>query len=98
MIVEVSVVPVGVGESLSEFVADAIKIIENSGYKYKLTPMGTVIEIENFEELGKLLDRINEVLVAKGAPRIYVVVKADYRVKSTSMEYKVESVMRKLKE
>ena len=85
------------GESLSKFVAEAIKVIENSGYKYQLTPMGTILEIENFEELGKLLDRINEELVAKGAPRVYTVIKADHRVKATPMEHKVESVMEKLK-
>lgn len=97
MIVEISVVPIGVGESLSKFVAEVIKIIEDSGYKYQLTPMGTIVEIENFEELGRLLDRINEDLVIKGVPRIYTVIKADHRVKATSMEHKVESVMEKLK-
>jgi len=96
MIVEISVVPIGVGESLSEYVAKALKVVKDSGYRYELTPMGTILEVESFEKLGRLLDRINEVLVEEGVPRVYVVVKADCRVKATSMEYKVESVMKKL--
>ena len=39
---EISVMPVGKGEGLSEYVAVAYKIAKNSGMKIELTPMGTV--------------------------------------------------------
>ena len=96
MIVELSVVPIGVGESLSRYVSEVIKVIRENGVKYQLNPMGTVIEVGSFSELGELLDRINEKMQEMGVPRVYVVVKADWRKKKTSMEHKVRAVEEKL--
>ncbi|RLI79568.1 thiamine-binding protein [Archaeoglobales archaeon] len=97
MIVELSVVPIGVGESLSEHVAKAVKIIEKSGFDFKLTAMGTILKVGSFEELGKLIDRIVEEMKAE-CPRIYVVVKADERFKDYDLDYKVKSVEEKMGE
>ncbi|MGM0642060.1 MAG: thiamine-binding protein, partial [Thermotogota bacterium] len=36
--------PTDVGESKSQYVSKVIDFIHNSGVKYKLTPMSTVIE------------------------------------------------------
>ena len=98
MIVEVSVVPIGVGESLSRYVARAVEILRKRGVKYQVNPMGTVMEVETFHELGRILDEIREELEGAGVPRIYFVVKVDHRRKATSMEHKVEAVERILKE
>jgi uncharacterized protein (TIGR00106 family) len=95
MIVEVSVVPIGVGESLSKYVTKAVKIIEKSGFEFRLTAMGTILKVNNFQELGKLLDGIVGELKAE-CPRIYVVVKADERFKDFDLDYKVRSVEEKL--
>jgi len=97
MIVEISVVPIGVGESLSLYIAEALKIIEKEFENYRITPMGTVVEVENFASLGNVLDKITEKLVTMGVPRVYFVVKSDYRVKKTTMDYKVEKVKSILK-
>ncbi|RUM33309.1 MAG: thiamine-binding protein [Archaeoglobus sp.] len=96
MIVELSVVPIGVGESLSKYISDVLRLLEERGVKYQLNPMGTVVELEAFSELGELLEDIRKHLEMKGAPRIYFVVKIDWRKKGTSMEYKIESVKKKL--
>ncbi len=96
MIVEISVVPIGVGESLSSYVSEVIKAIRDKKIKYQLNPMGTVIEVESFSELGELLDEVNERMKSMGVPRVYVVIKADWRRKETSMEHKVKSVEEKL--
>ena len=98
MIVELSVVPIGVGESLSRYVARAVEILRKGGVKYQINPMGTVLEVESFDELSKILDEIRRELESAGAPRIYFVIKVDYRRKATSMEYKVQAVERILKE
>ena len=97
MIVEISIVPIGVGESLSQYVVKALKIIESKISNYKLTPMGTIFEIENFKELGKILDEIVDELIKNGVPRVYTVIKSDFRIKSTTMDYKVEKVKAILK-
>ncbi|RLI88536.1 MAG: thiamine-binding protein [Archaeoglobales archaeon] len=97
MIIEISIVPIGVGESLSGYVSQAVKIIEEKGLDYRLNPMGTVIELKSFSELGELLDEIIRRLEEEGVPRVYVVVKADWRKKATGMDYKVKVVEEKLR-
>ncbi|MET1124700.1 MAG: MTH1187 family thiamine-binding protein [Archaeoglobaceae archaeon] len=94
MIVEISVVPLGY-RSLSSFVAEVLKELEVASLKYELNPMGTVLELESFEELGKLLERIESKLRELGSERNYYVVKVD--TKSGAMEDKVRSVKEKLK-
>jgi uncharacterized protein (TIGR00106 family) len=44
MLVEFSVVPVGVGVSISPQIARVLKIVAESGVNYKANPMGTVLE------------------------------------------------------
>ncbi len=98
MIAEISVVPVGSGESLSRYIAEAIKVIENSGNRYELSSMGTIIEVQNYLELGELLENINNVLISMGVKRVYIVVKTDFRVEGGSIEQKKISVIEKLEE
>lgn len=46
MLVEFTVVPLGLGDSLAEPVAEALKIVDDSGIQYQLTPAGTCLEGE----------------------------------------------------
>jgi len=43
MMVELSIVPIGKDEHISKYVAEAVKVIHQSGLEYRITPMGTVI-------------------------------------------------------
>jgi uncharacterized protein (TIGR00106 family) len=44
MLLELSVIPLGRGRSISTDVADLVKIIDASGLDYRLTAAGTIIE------------------------------------------------------
>jgi len=44
MLLELSVIPVARGPSVSADVAELVKIIDASGLDYRLTPTGTIIE------------------------------------------------------
>ena len=44
MLLELSIVPLGRGRSISADVADLMKIIDASGLDYRLTAAGTIIE------------------------------------------------------
>lgn len=46
LLLEFSMTPLGKGESVSEYVARSLEIIERSGVPYRLNPMGTVLEGE----------------------------------------------------
>jgi uncharacterized protein (TIGR00106 family) len=95
VIIEMSIFPMDKGESVSQYVARAIKIIQSSGLPHEMNPMGTCIEGE-WDEVMDVVNRCFEVLT-KDCNRINLSLKADYR-KGTSnrMKGKVASVKEKL--
>ncbi|KYC50740.1 MAG: hypothetical protein AMQ22_01415 [Candidatus Methanofastidiosum methylothiophilum] len=98
MIVEISFVPIGVGTSLSRYIAKVIKNIEKSGLKYQLTPMGTIIEGE-WDEISNLIDYSHNLIFEMGIERIITNIKIDYRLdKKSSMQDKIDSVKMKMVE
>ncbi len=98
MIVEISFVPIGVGTSLSRYIARVIRNIEKSGLKYQLTPMGTIVEGE-WDEISKLIDYSHNLIFEMGIERIITNIKIDYRLdKKSSMQDKIDSVKKKMVE
>jgi len=95
VIINFSVFPLDKGESLSNHVARAIKIIEESKLPYELTAMGTSIEGE-WSEVMAVVDKCFQAL-AKDCNRVYLGLKADYRKGPAGrLESKVASVKQKL--
>jgi uncharacterized protein (TIGR00106 family) len=50
MLLELSVIPLGRGRSISADIADLVRIIDASGLDYRLTAAGTILE-GNWEQL-----------------------------------------------
>ncbi len=96
-IAEISIVPVGTATtSLSRYVADAVKQLQESGLHFELTAMGTVIE-GPLAEVMAVLQKMHESPFCKGASRVYTVIKIDDRRDTTTgIEYKIKSVENKL--
>lgn len=96
-VVEVCLIPIGTKEtSVSKYVAEAEKILMAEGVKYKLNSMGTVIEADADRAL-EVIRKMQESVFAKGADRVYSVIKMDdRRDKKASMEQKIKSVEDKL--
>ena len=96
-VVEVCLVPIGTKEtSVSKYVAEAEKILMAEGVKYKLNPMGTVIEADADKAL-EVIRKMQESVFDKGADRVYSVIKMDdRRDKKASLEQKIKSVEDKL--
>ena len=95
MIVSFTVIPIDKGESLSQFVSQIIKIVEESGLEYRLNPMGTVVEGEWDEVMGVVkacFDRMRD-----DCSRISLAVKVDYRKgRKGRLDAKIKSVEDKL--
>ena len=92
----VSMTPLGKGESVSQYVAKVVAEIDKSGIPYVITPMGTIIESETWDELMDVLKRGFDSM-ARDCPRISICIKIDYRKgKSGRIERKVESLEDKL--
>jgi uncharacterized protein (TIGR00106 family) len=77
LIVDFSIFPLDKGESVGEHVAGMVRIIKDSGLRYKLGPMGTSIEGE-WQTVMPVLTSCFEKL-QEDCNRIYMTLKADYR-------------------
>ncbi|NPA57995.1 MAG: MTH1187 family thiamine-binding protein [Aquificae bacterium] len=96
VLVEFAMFPTDKGESVSPYVSRIIKMIDESGIPYKLTPMGTVFETESMEEALQIINNAYKQL-EKDCNRVYSVVKFDIRKgKSNRLEQKIKSVESKL--
>ena len=97
-LVELQVLPLGTcGPSVSEYVAEAVNVIREKGYEFRVTPMATVIKMDSLEKLGSLIHAIEERLRQKGVKRIVFVIRIDDRFdKDLDMDKKIESVMKRL--
>jgi uncharacterized protein (TIGR00106 family) len=95
MIVAFSVTPLGVGESVGEYVADAVRVVRESGLPNRTDAMFTSVEGE-WGEVMDVVRRAVEVVAAR-APRVSVVLKADVRAGVTDgLTTKVETLERHL--
>jgi uncharacterized protein (TIGR00106 family) len=95
MLCAFSITPLGVGDSVGEAVADAVRIVRESGLRNETNAMFTNIEGEWGEVMAVLEQCVSA--VAARAPRVSVVVKIDYRPGvGDMMRTKVETVERHL--
>ena len=77
MLVAFSVTPLGVGEGVAEYVADAVRIVRDSGLPNQTDAMFTTIEGEWDEVMAVVKQAVDA--VAARAPRVSVTLKADIR-------------------
>jgi uncharacterized protein (TIGR00106 family) len=95
VIAEVSIFPMDKGESVSQYVARAIRIIQDSGLPHEMNPMGTCIEGE-WEDVLNVVDRCFKELSTE-SNRINLSLKVDYRKgPSGRLKSKLASVQAKL--
>jgi len=93
---EFAMFPTDKGESVSPYVSKILRIIDESNVSYKLTPMGTIIEVETFEEALSLIKRAYQELEGD-CGRIYSTIKFDIRKgKSGRLTQKIDSVEKKV--
>jgi len=97
MIIELSVIPIGAGTSLSEYVALVMNVIKQSGLEYESHSMGTNIECE-WDDITPLVRRCHDVLREKGVERISTSLRISERAdKPYTMSGKMRSLEEKLK-
>lgn len=95
VLLEMSVVPMGAGESVSAEVAECVRLIDRSGLAYELHAMGTIVEGPLDEAIAVMQQCIES--LAEQHPRVTCVAKVDYRPgHSGRIRSKVESVRSKL--
>ena len=98
-IAAVSISPVGVGTSVSKYVAAALEVVRaQSRVRYRLDPMFTTLEGE-LTDIYALVQVMQEAVFAAGAQRVGTVIKIDdRRDRAVRMEEKVASVEKLLRD
>ena len=97
-ILDLCVVPMGVGVSVSKYVAACEKVLKDAGLKTQLHAYGTNIEGE-WDEVMAAVKKCHEVVHEMGAPRISTTIRVGTRVdRQQSMNDKIKSVENKLNE
>ena len=96
VIIDLCVVPIGVGLSVSKYVAACHEIINQAGLKSELHAYGTNIE-GDWDAVFAAVKKCHEKIHDMGAPRITTTIKAGTRVdRDQTMADMVESVKAKL--
>ena len=95
VLLEMSIVPMGKGESVGAYVAQCVELIDQSGLDYELHSMGTIIEGE-LEQVLSVMQQCIE-CVAQASNRVTCTAKLDYREGASGrLKSKIASVEEKL--
>jgi uncharacterized protein (TIGR00106 family) len=96
VMMEFAMFPTDKGESVSEYVSRIIKAIDESGVSYKLTPMGTIVEVDTLDEALAIVSKAYAQL-EPDCGRVYSSLKFDIRKgKGGRLTQKIESIERKM--
>lgn len=96
VMIDLCIVPIGVGVSLSPYIAACEKVLKEAGLKIALHSYGTNVEGE-WDQVFAAVKRCHEVVHEMGVPRITTTIKAGTRTdRIQTMEDKIKSVQEKL--
>lgn len=62
--------PTDCGSSVSEYVSRIVKMIDASGYDYRLSPMASIVETESLQEALSLVEKAYS-LIEDAGNRVY---------------------------
>jgi uncharacterized protein (TIGR00106 family) len=95
MIAAFSITPLGIGASVSEPVAEAVRLVRDSGLSNETNAMFTNVE-GDWDDVMALI-KACVMSVAEAAPRVSVVIKIDHRPGvSDALRSKVDAVEERL--
>jgi uncharacterized protein (TIGR00106 family) len=97
MIAAFSITPIGIGESVSGSVAEAVRLVRESGLPNGTNAMFTNVEGDWDDVMGLIKACVMK--IAEDAPRVSVVIKIDHRPGvSDGLHSKVEAIDYRLRE
>lgn len=90
-VAELCIFPLGTeSPSVGKYLKHVIRVIEESGLKYQLCPMGTVVE-GSIDEILELVKLCHEAILKAGAKRVVISLRIDDRIdKELTIEGKVK--------
>ena len=98
LMIDLCVVPIGVGVSVSDYVTECERLIQEAKLESQLHPYGTVIEGE-WDAVMAVVKRCHERVHEMGAPRVFTTLKLGTRTdREQHMQDKIDSVVDKLEQ
>jgi len=90
-VAELCIFPLGTGSpSVGEYLKPVLRVIEESGLKYQLCPMGTVVE-GSVDEILNLVRECYDAIMKSGVERVVINLRIDDRTdKKLTIEGKVK--------
>lgn len=95
MVLELTIIPLGSGRSISGDIASVVKIIESSGLDYRMTAFGTLME-GTWDELMEVAKRCHFEIRGKSGRVLTMMRLDDYGDRTGEIEGAVERVEEKL--
>ena len=93
VIASLAIFPTSEGASVSRFVKEALRIVDESGLHHQTGGMNTTIEAPDLETLFKVIRRAHETMVKMGAKRIHIDLNVDHRLdRDSSIASKLKSL------
>jgi len=92
VLMEYAMFPTDKGESVSEYVSKVVELVKDSGFPYKLTAMGTIIETVTVEQATEIINKSYSIL-ALYSNRVYATFTMDIRInKNNRLLSKIQSI------
>ncbi len=96
VMIDICIVPLGVGVSVSEYITACQKVLQKSGLKHQMHAYGTNVE-GDWDEVMAAVKQCHEVVHEMGAPRITTSMRLGTRTdREQTMDDKIQSVQEKL--
>lgn len=96
VLIEFAMFPTDKGDSVSAYVSRIVKMIDAGYTSCKLTPMGTIVEVETLGEALQIVDAAYKEL-EPDCSRVYSTIKLDIRKGGSGrITQKIESVEKKI--
>ena len=98
VIVDLCVIPVGVGVSVGEYIAECQRVLTQAGLEHSLHAYGTTIE-GDWDVVMNAVKACHDRVHAMGAPRVHSTLKVGTRTdREQSARDKIDSVQQRLRE
>lgn len=96
VMIDLCVIPLGVGVSVSEYVTACQRVLQEAGLEHQMHAYGTNVEGE-WDEVFAAVKRCHELVHEMGAPRVSTSMRIGTRTdREQSMQDKIDSVEVKL--
>lgn len=96
VLVDICVVPMGVGVSVSKYVVECEKVFAAAGLNHQMHSYGTNVE-GDWDEVMAAIKKCHETVHQMGAPRISTTIRMGTRTdRDQSMQDKIDSVNSKM--